>query len=283
MQATASAAGAGTMLNAFATHRGAAFAIDMRTTAHVQLHESAVIEGQIRDRPDADTRLIEACVRRLLRRVGMEDLGGTVETESPIPIAAGLKSSSAAANATVLATAAAVGADLSPVEACRIGVNAAREVGVTVTGAFDDAAASMLGGVVLTDNDRDELLLRDAVAWEVLVWVPPARAYSADAPLEHLAAIAPMAELAEELIREGRYAEAMAVNGFAYTAALGYDTEPLIEALTSAEAASLSGSGPAMVACGDAAALEVLAKTWGERPGQLLRTTTTDIGGIMHE
>ena len=283
MQATASAAGAGTMLNAFATHRGAAFAIDLRTTAHVQLDDSTAIEGHIRDRPDEDTRLIEACVRRTLRRVKMEDVGGTVETEGAIPIAAGLKSSSAAANATVLATAAAVGAELSPVEACRIGVAAAREVGVTVTGAFDDAAASMLGGLVLTDNDRDEVLLQDAPDWEVLVWVPPAQAYSADAPREHLAAIVPMAELAEELIRDGRYAEAMAVNGFAYTAALGYDTEPLVEALASADAASLSGSGPAMIACGDQDALETLAERWAERPGHLLHTVTTDTGGVTHE
>ena len=280
MQATASAAGAGTMLNAFATHRGAAFAIDLRTTAHVRLEDSPTIEGSIRGDPRGDTRLIEECVRHTLRQVDMEQLGGTVETESAVPIAAGLKSSSAAANATVLATATAVGAELEPLEACRIGVEVAREVGVTVTGAFDDAAASMLGGVVLTDNDRDEVLLRDDPEWEVLVWVPPRQALSADAPLEHVAAIAPMAELAEELIRSGRYAEAMAINGLAYTAALGYDPDPLLEALAAVDAASLSGSGPAMLACGDAAALDELAGAWGERPGQLLRTQTTDTGGV---
>jgi hypothetical protein len=37
-------------------------------------------------------------------------------------------------------------------DAARLGVRAAREVGVTVTGAFDDASASMLGGVTVTDN-----------------------------------------------------------------------------------------------------------------------------------
>ena len=279
MQATASAAGAGTMLNAFATHRGAAFAIDLRTTAHVQLEEAAPIEGRIRDTPGGDTRLIEACVRRTLHRVEMDGFGGTVETEGALPIAAGLKSSSAAANATVLATAAAVEAELSPLEACRIGVAAAREVGVTVTGAFDDAAASMLGGLVLTDNDRDEVLLQDDPDWGVLVWVPPAQTYSADAPLRHVGAIVPMAELAEELIHEGRYAEAMAINGLAYTAALGYDPEPLLEALAAVEAASLSGSGPAMIACGRADALDALGEVWGDRPGQLLRTQTTDTGG----
>jgi shikimate kinase len=268
------------MLNAFATHRGAAFAIDLRTTAHVRLEDSPTIEGSIDGDPRGDTRLIEECVRHTLRQVDMEQLGGTVETESAVPIAAGLKSSSAAANATVLATATAVGAELEPLEACRIGVEVAREVGVTVTGAFDDAAASMLGGVVLTDNDRDEVLLRDDPEWEVLVWVPPRQALSADAPLEHVAAIAPMAELAEELIRTGRYAEAMAINGLAYTAALGYDPDPLLEALAAVDAASLSGSGPAMLACGDAAALDELAGAWGERPGQLLRTQTTDTGGV---
>ena len=279
MQATASAAGAGTVLNAFATHRGAAFAVDLRTTAHVQLEEGAPFTGEISGHPDGDTRLVEECVRRTLEAVGVEDVGGAVVTEGPVPIAAGLKSSSAAANATVLATAAATDNELAPLEACRIGVAAARAVGVTVTGAFDDAAASMLGGLVLTDNDEDELLLRDDPDWAVLIWIPPEQAYSADARLDHIPSIERTAKLAEELIRAGRYGEAMTLNGLAYTAALGYDPEPLLEALMFVETATLSGSGPAMVACGRHEQLEELADVWGDRPGDLLRTETTDVGG----
>jgi len=51
---------------------------------------------------------------------------------------------------------------------------AARDVGVTATGAFDDASASMLGGVTITDdNDDDELLSREEVDWDVMpVWTP---------------------------------------------------------------------------------------------------------------
>lgn len=281
MQATASAAGAGTILNAFATHRGAAFAVDLRTTAHVQLEEGVTITGQISEHPDGDTSLIEACVRRTLEALGVEDMGATVVTEGAVPIAAGLKSSSAAANATVLATAAATGTKLAPLEACRMGVAAARAVGVTVTGAFDDAAASMLGGLVLTDNDADEVLLRDDPDWDVLIWIPPEQAYSAEARLDHIASIEPMAQLAEELIRSERYGEAMALNGLAYTAALGYDPEPLLEALAVVEAATLSGSGPAMVACGRDDQLVELADVWEDHPGELLRTETTDVGGTV--
>jgi len=115
----------------------------------------------------------------------------------------------------------------------------------------------------------------------VLIWIPPEQAYSAEARLDHIASIEPMAQLAEELIRSERYGEAMALNGLAYTAALGYDPEPLLEALAVVEAATLSGSGPAMVACGRDDQLVELADVWEDHPGELLRTETTDVGGTV--
>ncbi|KPN31925.1 shikimate kinase [Halolamina pelagica] len=143
------------MLNALATGRGSAFALDFETSAHVDLDDSGEVVGEIDGQPDADTELIERCVSLTLARWGddpaaaelPQPVGGTVRTESDVPTAAGLKSSSAAANATVLATVDALGlAGIVDHEAaCRVGVQAAREAGVTVTGAFDDASASMLG------------------------------------------------------------------------------------------------------------------------------------------
>ena len=72
-----------------------------------------------------------------------------------------LKSSSTAANAAVLATLDAMGEEMDLIEAAKIGVAAAREAGETITGALDDALASMLGGAVVTDNRNMKLLKRD--------------------------------------------------------------------------------------------------------------------------
>ena len=207
--------------------------------------------------------------------------GGTVRTESDVPTAAGLKSSSAAANAAVLATADALGlaGDIDHEEACRLGVDAAREAGVTVTGAFDDASASMLGGLTVTDNTRDELLAREEVDWEALVWTPPERAYSADADAERCELVAPMAELVEELALAGEYGRAMTVNGLAFSAALGFSADPAVEAMPHVDGVSLSGTGPSVVAVGDAAGLDAVADIWRERPGETLRTETRTTGG----
>jgi shikimate kinase len=279
MEGQAVAPAAGTVLNALATGTGSAFAIDATTTATVELSDASTVEGTVADAPDADTRLIERCVAAVTERVG-DCEGGTVRTESEVPMASGLKSSSAAANATVLATLDALDAtnEVAREEAAKIGVDAARDVGVTVTGAFDDASASMLGGLTVTDNGEDSLLKRDTVEWSVLVWTPPERAYSADADVDRCKQVAPMAELTADLAMDGRYQEAMTVNGLAYCAALGFPTEPLLDGMDADCGVSLSGTGPSFTAVGDPEALEPVRRRWERRDGDVWLTTTQTEG-----
>jgi len=276
MVGRAAAPAAGTVLNALANGYGSAFAIDAYTQASVELTGSESVSGEIDGAPDADTRLIERCVELVVERFG-DGEGGHVRTESEIPMASGLKSSSAAANATVLATLDALGTELDREDACRLGVEAARDVGVTVTGAFDDASASMLGGVTVTDNTADELLRRDEPDWDVLVYTPDEQDFSADADVSRCERVAPMAEIVFDLAMEGQYHRAMCVNGFVFAAALGHSAEPIIEALPDA-AASLSGTGPSYIAVGERETLEALTDIWGEREGQTWVTTTQSTG-----
>ena len=138
MEGRAAALGAGTVLSALATSTGAAFGIDVETRATVTLDRDADgVRGEIAEDPDADTALIERCVALATERWG-DGEGGTVRTDSDVPLAAGLKSSSAAANATVLATCDALGLaigddgsdtsiDVTRLDACRIGVRADRK------------------------------------------------------------------------------------------------------------------------------------------------------------
>lgn len=298
MHGVATAPGAGTVLNALATGQGSAFAIDVETTATVELTSDAeTVTGEIKKAPDADTRLIERCVERVVDRFGGGE-GGTVTTDSEVPMAAGLKSSSAAANATVLATLDALGVDIiesdtpqdhvgvgehaiTKIDACRVGVAAARDVGVTITGAFDDASASMLGGVVVTDNTTDELLAHESREWDVVVWTPPERAYSADADVDRCENVAEMADLVAELALDGRFGEAMTVNGLAYAAALDFDTNPAIEAMPHCHGVSLSGTGPSVVAVGEEPSLAPVRQLWAERNGTLIETTTRQTGASI--
>jgi shikimate kinase len=292
MEGRATALGAGTVLNALATGTGSAFALDIETSARVELDESGTVDGEIAEAPDADTALIERCVELVVERYG-DGGGGHVRTESEVPLAAGLKSSSAAANATVLAALDALDVEVAGTRgaddaagavgttreaACRIGVQAARDAGVTVTGAFDDASASMLGGVTVTDNESDTLLERERFEHDALIWTPTERAYSADADVDRCRQIAPMAELVAELALDGRYGEAMTVNGLAYAAALGFPSDPAVEAMGDAAGVSLSGTGPSVVAVGAEPTLKRVRERWDDRPGTTRLTTTRNDG-----
>jgi shikimate kinase len=277
MHGSARAPAAGTVLNALATGYGSAFAIDEYTTATVDLDDTGEVTGAIAEAPDADTTLVETCVRMVVDRFG-DGEGGHVRTESDVPMAGGLKSSSAAANATVLATLDALDADLGREDACRLGVDAAREAGVTVTGAFDDASASMLGGVTVTDNTEDELLSREELDYSVLVYAPDEQAFSADADVSRCERVAPMADLVRELALDSRYATAMTVNGFAFCGALEFPTAPMVDALPDAAGVSLSGTGPSYTAIGDREALERVERRWRDYEGTTWQTQTQTDG-----
>jgi shikimate kinase len=279
------AGGAATVLNAVATWKGAAFGIDLKTTAEVELDDSGIIRGDV---PGVDTRLIETCVQMVLKRFGCS-YGAVVRTKSEIPVASGLKSSSTAANAAVLATLDAlqvemndemnevkndaINEEMTLLEAAKIGVAAAREVGVTITGALDDALASMLGGMVVTDNRKMQLVKRVEFTSPVMLFVPEKKLFSRDTNVSRSRLIAPVADVVYDLALRGDYARAMTINGLAYCAALGLPTEPMLLALeTGAGGVSLSGTGPAYAAIIDEGRMEALEAAWKPLGGKVIRT-----------
>ncbi len=268
MKGYARACGAATILNAVASWKGSAFGIGLETRAEVELNDSGRIRGDV---PGVDTRLVERSVELVLKRLCLS-YGATVRTWSEIPVASGLKSSSTAANAVVLATLDALQVEMDLIEAAKIGVAAARDVGVTITGALDDALASMLGGVVVTDNREMLLLKREELASDVLLLVPDRKLYSKDTDIRCSRLIAPLAEVAFDLAMKGDYGRAMTLNGFIYCGALGQSAEPLLRALEAgATGVSLSGTGPSYAALvgGEADALEA---AWSDLGGRVIRT-----------
>lgn len=279
------ALGAGTIINAISTWKGAAFGIDLKTFADVELSESASsIHGFIEGMPDGDTNLIERSVELVLEHFGMK-MGGTVTTRSEVPLARGLKSSSAAANATVLATLDAIGESMEPLDAVRIGVQASKEAGVTITGAFDDACASFFGGVVVTDNKEMQLIKRVEREMDVLVFAPDKKAFSAQTDVSRSKLVAPWVDIAYDLALEGEYERAMTLNGFLYCGALGFDTEPMMQALElGIEGVSLSGTGPAYTALveNDKAKVDSLMIVWENSgvSGNVIRTKINNEGAM---
>jgi len=252
-ETTAIAHGAATIVNAMALGKGAAFGVDLFTKAQVELtDEVAIFNAEIVSDPKESTVLMEKTVARVLQYFKVErQFGAKVKTWSNIPIAKGLKSSSAAANAVALATTAALGQKLDDIEIVRLGVDAAFDAKVTVTGAFDDACASYFGGVVITDNLERKLLRKSPLPKDmvVLFHVPPEKSYTADSNVERVRKVKPLVQVAYKEALAGKFWESLTLNGIIYSSAWGYDSSIAIDALEAgAVAAGLCGKGPAVTA-----------------------------------
>ena len=89
--------------------------------------------------------------------------------------------------------------------------------------------------------------------------------------------MAPWVDMAFEMALKGDYKKAMALNGFLYTAALGFSPEPMLAALElGIEGVSLSGTGPSYVALVDDESLGSLKDAWSKYPGRVIVTQTNN-------
>ena len=163
----------------------------------------------------------------------------------------GLKSSSAVANAVVLAGSRALGLELEPLQIINMGVEAALDAKVTITGAFDDACASFFGGVVVTDNRARKLVKVDQFPPGLMAVVQvPRRAITKPSLMgKDFSGIRAEVERAYRLALAGDYFRALEVNSAAYAPILEIDEAPAVRARAAgAMAAGISGAGPAILA-----------------------------------
>lgn len=277
-EAVALAHGAATIVNAIATGKGAAFGVNLYTKAQVKLtSEPQVIEAEIISDQKENPVLIQKTVEAVLKRFGTEKrCGAKVKTWSNIPIARGLKSSSTAANAVALATLGALGETLEDLETVKLGVSAAFEAKVTVTGAFDDACASFFGGLVVTDNLNCKLVKQETLVedYVVLFQVPPKKAYTVNTDTSKLAALKPQIEAAYSMSQKGLHWEALTLNGLSYSAALGFNAKIAIDALAAgARASGLCGKGPATTAVVPKDHVEQVKAAWQAYEGEIIQAS----------
>jgi shikimate kinase len=276
-KAIAVAHGAATIVNAIALGKGAAFGVDLWTRAEVKLtDEPGVIRAEIVSDPKESTLLIEKTASRVLHHFSLEKCFGVkIKTLSNIPSARGLKSSSVAANATALATKAALEKTLDDLEIVKLGVEAAFDSKVTVTGAFDDACASFFGGIVITDNSKREIIKQTPLPTDlvVLFHVPPQKAYTVDCNVNRLKTLKPLVEIAFEKALEGKVWEALTLNGLIYSSASNLNTAIAIDALAAgAVAAGLCGKGPAVTAVVSKDKVDMVKATLQKYDGEILQT-----------
>lgn len=276
MRGSAVAFGAVSIVNAIASGKGAALGVKLMTKADVELVGGGEgVSVEIIDAPEEDDRLAKEAVKVVLRRFHAEGSGAKVSVRSEIPIARGLKSSSAASNAVVLATLSCLGEVVDDVEAVNLGVDASLAAGVTITGAFDDASASYFGGAVVTDNVKRRILRRDPIASDlrVVLYVPEERLYTKAVDKQRLEDLGGLVDGIHAMALDGDHWKAMTLNGLTYAAALGFQPAKIIEAIQAgATAAGLSGTGPSFAAICHPEDLERVRSAWEDQPGRILVT-----------
>lgn len=245
------------IVNALATGLGAALSINLRLEACVEIESGDGVHVEFEGFQPRDTKLVEMCLSEVASYVGLRNgYKAKVRIRSDIPIARGLKSSSAASNAIVLAAIEALGLRFANFNdklrtALDLAVNASIKAGVTITGAFDDASASMLGGLTITDNLTRDIIYRSKVRdrLKVVLHIPESECYTAEVDVSRFKRFEKIFRSAWRLSIAGYWMDAMNLNGLAVSLALGYDINPLLDALNvGALAASPSGKGPALAA-----------------------------------
>lgn len=260
MKAQATCFGAGTIVNAIATRKGAAFGLALRATAIAESLPKA--EGlNVQVTGPVDPSLAVGCAKRVLRR-SRRKASLAVRVDSEIPVSRGLKSSSAVANAVVLASARALGLELEPLQIIEIGVEAALEAKVTVTGAFDDACASFFGGIVVTDNRGRKIVKVDRFPEGLMavIQIPKRIITKPSLAAKDFAPIRPQVEEAYRLALQGDYFHALERNSAAYAPILEIDEAPARRARAAgAMAAGITGAGPAILALVKPAHVEAVA------------------------
>lgn len=279
MRGRAIAHGAVTIVNAISTGKGAALGIDLLTEAKVELtRDSKQIDVSIIGGKNEDKTLAKESVNIVLNRFSNNKLGARVEIKSQIPIARGLKSSSTAANAIVLATLCALDKKIPDEDVVNLGVDAAFKAKVTITGAYDDACASYFGGAVLTDNYERKILKRSDVDENLVavIYVPRARTYTQKFPKERLNPFRYAVEMAFGLAMKGDYWKALTLNGLIHSSALSVSTKPAVDALLNgALAAGLSGTGPSIAAIAKKEDSKQIVSVWSSLPGKVLTANLT--------
>ncbi len=279
---TAIAYGAVTVVNAIATGKGAALGVNLWTKAKVRLTgDKGVVNGKILSNPNEDITLIKESVLTVLKYFHVEnEFGAEVETESNIPIAKGLKSSSVASNALVLATIGALKKKVDDFTVLDFSVDASIKAKTTITGAFDDASASFFGDITVTDNLKRKILKKFTIKEDltVLFHIPAEKSYTFKSNVDRMRLIAPQIKVVFREALSGNYWTALTMNGILYATALGYNQKLAIDALEAGAIASgLSGKGPATAAIAYEDQIDKILDAWHTYDGEIIQ------GKVNHE
>ncbi|MCS6768471.1 MAG: shikimate kinase [Candidatus Nitrosocaldus sp.] len=283
--ATVSMHGAISIVNAIPTGKGSTLGIGLGVNVTVGMSDGS---GRIESNT-GDAEFIRSIARHVMPDEMLSSKDITVEIRSRIPMGYGLKSSSAVSNAIALAlyrlanhhghdeldSHGITPTDLHVIDAA---VSASIESRVSITGAFDDACACYFGGVFVTDNYARRIIRHERVSEDmhVIILLPMGIRRSDPMRLRQPLMVEHFNH-AVRLAEEGRYWDAMVLNGVLVSSLLSIPYHLVMDALEHGVlAAGISGNGPAVTAITDSESkARDLACTW-QNYGEVIRSRASN-------
>lgn len=244
---------AGTIVNALALGYGSAFGLNMVTEVKLSVEDDLKRCILIENGVERKNRIVD----RVLSRFGIK---GVLEVKSEIPKGSGLGSSSAFMNALLLSIYKYLGRRLLAHEILRLNAKLSLELEISYTGAFDDASASLLGGIVVSNNKEMKLISWEFRKADAIILIPRWR--RGKILLEEICKDTELVEKAVKLAIDGDYKSAMILNSMHYCRRIGYPIE-VIEKVKDLDCfCGLSGNGPTLVAFGNKEILKEVEEIW---------------------
>ncbi|ADY01632.1 shikimate kinase [Vulcanisaeta moutnovskia 768-28] len=195
--------------------------------------------------------------------------GVCVEVNSEVPPGSGLKSNSAVAVGVVYSLLRFLGKDVNPVDAAKLAAEVTRAHGSSITGAFDDASAAILGGAVLTDNKSLRIIKQlnpDSLTVVITGYMERKRLQAID----RLRALSGIYQALFNMALSGDLWRAATINGMLIAESLEYHNalKAIGVALRlGAVASGVSGNGPSIYAIFKAGEegpfIDYIRSTWG--------------------
>jgi shikimate kinase len=244
--------GAITILNAILTGKGVTASVSLSSEVRVKIEMSPGKLLSYMNGFPYESKLVQKSASLALNFAGERDsdFSGKIFVQSNIPVGVGLKSSSSVSTATIIAVFDALNfRDFSPMDVITLSAKASILSGVSITGAHDDAASCVLGGVNFTDNRNGKLILsRKVKPLDVVACIPEEKSKRKKLLKRRsknyryiVSAILKLAEL-------DRFWDAMSLNGMLYSSIMGYFNRIPFDAIKSGALGSgLSGTGPSVV------------------------------------
>ncbi|MEM4472650.1 MAG: shikimate kinase [Archaeoglobaceae archaeon] len=243
---------AGTVLNALATGIGCAFGIELFLKLKIKPDDENVL---IVNGTERKSDLIEKILSGLNERA-------CVIVKSEIPEKSGLGSSSAFLNALLIAIYKKKRDELIASKLLKLNAEISLEVKISYTGAFDDASASLLGGLVISDNYRrglkEWIILRGYAA----ILLPEFKRGNVD--WEKIKRENYRLKNVELKLKRHEFREVMRENTRFYCEMIGYPLEIAERLWKENICCGLSGNGPSFVAIGNKNEMNIAKEIWEE-------------------